>query len=557
MLNVIKEQIEEFFFETLSSAYPDVKDWPKIELEIPADKKHGHFSCNVAMRMAKAFKQPPLATAERFKTTIIQTLTKSKVKDYIDQVEVKHPGFINIFLKPQSIVTVLKEIYENEKTYGSLTLGQGQKVCIEFVSANPTGPLSIAHARQAAVGDALGNVLKYIGYDVTKEYYVNDGGNQINILGLSIQLRSKEILGEKIEFPEDGYQGEYIKEMAQLFMDQNQIRTINDLNQVEVGKFKKFGVDYLMGVIEKDLEDFHVHFDVWSNESQIATRDKIEEMLAYLGEKGFLYEKEGALWFRSTDFGDDKDRVLQKSDGSYTYITPDIVYHKNKFDRGFNKIIDILGPDHHGYISRLKAAAEAMGKNRDDLEVMIVQLATIFRDGQAISMSTRRGQFISLREILDEVGADVARYFFLMRHIKAHLEFDLELAKKESSENPVYYIQYAYARINSIYKKAKEQSISAEKKNFDLLILEEELELVQNLGRFSDSLLFCHDQLDPYPLGNYLFELATSFHKFYDRHRVIEDNKKLSEQRLGLVMATQIVLAKGMSLLGISRPETM
>ncbi|MGE0267650.1 MAG: arginine--tRNA ligase [Candidatus Omnitrophota bacterium] len=557
MLNTIKEQIEAFFTETLTSAYSDIKEWPKIELDVPADKKHGHYSCNVAMRTAKSFKQPPIATAERFKETINQSLAGSKIKDYIDQVEVKHPGFINIFLKPQSIVSVLTEIYQKRDSYGAMSVGLGEKVCIEFVSANPTGPLSIAHARQAAVGDALGNILQFIGYDVTKEYYVNDGGNQINILGQSIQLRAKEILGEKIDFPEDGYQGDYIKDMARLYMERNLIKDLKTLNQVEPGKFKAFGVQYLMGVIKKDLEDFHVRFDVWSHESEVASRDKIEEMLSYLGEKGFLYEKDGALWFRSTDFDDDKDRVLEKSDGSYTYVTPDIVYHKNKFDRGFGKVIDILGPDHHGYISRLKAAAEAMGRDRDDLEVLIVQLATIFRDGQAISMSTRRGQFISLREVLDEVGADVARYFFLMRHIKAHLEFDLELAKKESSENPVYYIQYAYARINSINKKAQELSIAAQNEEFGLLTLEEELDLVKHLGVFSDALLFCKDQLDPYPLVNYLFELATCFHKFYDRHRVIDENKDLSQQRLGLVQATQMVLAKGLSLLGISRPESM
>lgn len=430
MLSQYKSEIEQYLKSTLGAAFADVKEWPAIELEVPADKNHGHFSCNIAMRSAKTFRKPPVVIAEEFRQAITDSLSESSLQNVIDKVEVKNPGFINFFLKTGSLVTVLEQVFEQRDRYGSLTDGKGRKICIEFVSANPTGPLSIAHARQAAVGDALGNILAYIGFDVTKEYYVNDGGNQINILGRSIRFRAQEILGEDVDFPEEGYQGDYIRDMARLFMEREGVDTPEQLHKIDEDKFKEFGVAFLMDMIRQDLADFHVAFDVWSHESVVAGRDKIEEMIAYLGEKGFLYEKDGALWFKSTDFDDDKDRVLEKSDGTYTYLTPDIVYHKNKFDRGFDTVVDILGPDHHGYIPRLKAAAEAMGRDRDDLNVLIVQLATIFRDGQAVSMSTRRGQYVSLREVLDEVGSDVARYFFLMRHIKAHLEFDLELAKK-------------------------------------------------------------------------------------------------------------------------------
>lgn len=557
MLNQYKNDIEDYLRTSLEAAFQDIEEWPDIQLETPADKKHGHFSCNIAMRSAKLLRKPPIAIAEEFQKVISDALTDSPLSDVIAKVEVKNPGFINFFLREESLVAVLRKVYQEREQFGHMDIGQGKKICIEFVSANPTGPLSIAHARQAAVGDALGNILNGLGFDITKEYYVNDGGNQINILGKSLYYRAQEILGEKIDFPEEGYQGDYIKDMARIFMTKENVKTLHELKDVDAEKFKEFGVEYLMNSIRTDLADFHVSFDQWSHESVVADKDKIEEMIAYLGEKGFLYEKDGALWFKSTDFEDDKDRVLEKSDGSYTYLTPDIVYHKNKFDRGFDKVVDILGPDHHGYIARLKAAAEAMGRDRDDLNVLIVQLATIFRDGQAVSMSTRRGQYVSLREVLDEVGSDVARYFFLMRHIKAHLEFDLELAKKESSENPVYYIQYAYARINSMNTKADAAGIAPEKEKFDRLGEEEELDLIRHLGGLSDALTYCHQQWDPYPLVNYLFELATFFHKFYDVHRVISDDTELSAQRLGLANAAGIVLANGLVLLGISRPKSM
>jgi len=557
MLNHLKEELKDHIEKTFQKAYPKQKDFPVVDIEVPADKTHGEFSTNIAMKSAKVFQKSPLAIAEEFMGKIDESLKDSPLMEKIDKIEVKKPGFINFYLKPAALQTILAEVFEKEAEYGASQLGAGKKIQIEFVSANPTGPLSIAHARQAAVGDVLGNVLSKLGFAVEKEYYVNDGGNQIKLLGQSLQIRALEHFDESVEFPEDGYQGDYIQEMAQVFMKQNKIKTLDDLKKTDEVAFSTFGCDFLLEAIKKDLEDFNVHFDVWTAESSIATQAKIEEILDYLGEKGFLYEKDGALWFKTTDFGDDKDRVVEKSDGTYTYLTPDIVYHKNKYDRGFDQVINIWGPDHHGYISRIKAAAEALGKDRDALQVLIVQLASITRDGKAVSMSTRKGQYISLREVLDEVGADAARFFFLMRHISAHLDFDLELAKKQSPENPVYYIQYAYARVFSINAKAKEEGIPFNLNNFSMLTQEEEIDLIKKIGSFGEALIYCHQQLDPYPLISYMQELATDFHKFYDCHKVVGDDRQLSEQRLALCQAARIVLANGLALLGVSAPESM
>jgi arginyl-tRNA synthetase len=428
---------------------------------------------------------------------------------------------------------------------------------VEFVSANPTGPLSVAHARQAAVGDALANILNFIGFDTRREYYVNDRGNQIHLLGESIKCRAIEIFGGIATLPENGYQGEYIKDIAREFIKQNNIQSLDEAKIKDTASFRQFGMDYLMGVIKNDLDNFGVHFDSWARESRIATQKNIAEVLDYLKKKDFLYEKDGALWFKSTDFGDDKDRVVKKSDGTYTYLLPDIVYHKDKYERGFEMIINIWGPDHHGYIPRIKAAAQALGHDSESLKVRIVQLATLYRDGNPVSMSTRRGEFVSLREVIHEVGVDAARFFFLMRHMSGHLDFDLELAKKETSENPVYYIQYAYARIHSINKKARETRLIPRGKNFSLLKEEEETDLIRKLGGLPDILMICYDELDPYALASYLLALATLFHKFYDRHRVISEDKALSAERLALVNATRIVLANGLRLLGLNTPEKM
>lgn len=558
MLIELKKQLEALIQESLKSCFAAFPNPPLVELDVPSEKAHGDFSTNIALKSAKLLQKSPLEIAPVMKELIEDALAQDSLKERVEKIEIKKPGFINFYLSSTAGIDILTQVFSRQDDFGRQDVGQNKKVQIEFVSANPTGPLSVAHARQAAVGDALGNILKFIGYDVTKEYYVNDEGNQINILGKSIQLRAWEIFGEKVEFPEDCYQGEYIKGMAQEFLDQLGIKDLAAAKVVRFEEYRQFGLEYLLAVINKELDDFGVFFDVWTYQSEVATPQRIEAMLKGFQAKGLVYSQEGALWFKTTAFGDDKDRVVKKSDGSFTYFTPDIVYHQDKFSRGFVKVVNLWGPDHHGYIPRLTAAVEALGQPREALRVIIVQLATIFRDGTPVSMSTRRGQYISLREVMTEVGVDAARYFFLMRHTNAHLEFDLELAKKTTSENPVFYIQYAHARIHSVLAKAAEIGLSPRREDIQLLKKAEENNLMKKIGEFSGILQTCEQQMDPFALVIYLQELATVLHRFYDEHRVVDPQApQLSQERLALLDAARIVLANGLRLVGVSAPVKM
>ncbi len=527
--------------------------FPPVQLEIPNDKANGDFACNIALKLAKDFKQSPFHIANNIKEILSKNLKQSGLAQKIENIEVKQPGFINLFLSNQPLYELLEQIIQQKSSFGKSKFGNKTKVQMEFVSANPTGPLSVAHARQAAVGDALASILQFLGYDVTREYYVNDEGTQIDILGKSILCRYKELLGEAIEFPENGYQGEYIYDIAKDFIENKTPKTEPDFKF-----FSQYGLNFILKIIKQELKDFKVEFDIFSNQSVIAKEGKVKRVLSQLQKKGFVYEKEGATWFKSTAFGDDKDRVVIKSDGSFTYLAPDIAYHQDKFKRGFDWVINIWGPDHHGYIPRLKAAVEALGYKRESLAVIIVQLATLFKQGKPVSMSTRRGQYISLREVIDEVGVDAARFFFLMRRTDSHLDFDLELAKKQTSENPVFYIQYAHARISSIVNSSQEVKADIKDVDFNLIKQPEELELIKKLGAFPDTLVACQKMLDPFALVSYLQELAGCFHKFYDNCRVLDDaNLPLSQARLKLIEAVKIVLANGLKLLGVTAPEKM
>jgi arginyl-tRNA synthetase len=558
MLLDFKEKLREVLADALKDSFSSMEEVPAIELDVPKEKSHGDLACNIALKSARMFKKSPMIIGQDFRRMILQRLANHEFGAFVSAVEVKAPGFINFFLSAKAAHAILEQILREQSSFGRSLSGNQQKVQLEFVSANPTGPLSVAHARQAAFGDSLANILKFIGYDVTKEFYVNDEGNQINILGKSIAFRAREILGEAITFPEDGYQGGYIRDMAQIFMEKRGITDLLQLERVPAKDFVQFGVDYLLDVIKTELDDFGVHFDVWSHQSRVASHDRIEKVLNDLEKQGHLYHQEGALWFKTTVYGDDKDRVVRKSDGAYTYFTPDIVYHQDKFSRGFERVINVWGPDHHGYIPRMTAAVRAMGRRAQDFRVLIVQLATIYRDGVPLSMSTRRGQFISLREVMDEVGVDAARFFFLMRHIQAHLDFDLELAKQETPENPVYYIQYAHARIYSIMAKAREDDLNPCSCGIHLLSEEEEVGLMKKLGEFPGILLLCGQELDVFALVNYLQELATCFHRFYDRHRVVDPQApELSKERLALIDAVRLVLANGLNLLGLKAPQKM
>lgn len=517
----------------------------EISMDFPTDSRFGDFTTNVALKLSKVMKAPPRGIAERLSSSIREELAKSALVSLVKQVKVEGAGFINFYLDEAYFFGQLEDIITRGKDSLKLDLGRGRKVLVEYVSANPTGSLSVAHARQAAVGDCLANILDFLNFSVQREYYLNDEGNQINILGKSVELRAEELDGGKAEFPENYYQGDYIYDIAREARRQN----------IPSSALGDFAAGLILETIKKELSDFGVNFDCWYSQKDLARSGKVEESFGFLREKGYLFEEDGALWFKSTAFGDDKDRVIIKSDGSQTYLAPDIAYHRDKFDRGFSWLINLWGPDHHGYIKRIRAAIQAFGHSPDDLSVVIVQLATIFRNGQPVQMSTRKGQYITLREVLNEVGPDAARFFFLMRRTSSHLDFDLEVAKRQSAENPVYYVQYAHARICSILRSASLRE--GGKPDLSVLKEKEEIGLIKKLLEFKPVLNICLVTCDPYMITVYLQELSEAFHKFYDLHRVLGQDEKLTQARLALIKGAKIVLSCGLELLGLSRPEKM
>ena len=541
----VQEIIAGLIREEIASLEPGLSV-EEIIFEFPKDSRFGDLSVNTAMQLSKKLRKPPMQIAGRLAESIKRRAAASSAGDLIGDVRAEGAGFINFYLSPEYFRGRLQLILEKGREVFRSQSGAGKRVLIEFVSANPTGSLSVAHARQAAVGDALANVFFMLGYEVSREYYLNDEGNQINILGRSIELRLKEINGEKIDFPADYYQGDYICDIAREIKDKD----------LRIDDYGRFGAEHILEIIRGELDDFGVKFDCWYSQKDNCNEARIKEALADLRSRGYIYDEGGAVWFKSTAFGDDKDRVVVKSDGAYTYLAPDIAYHQDKYKRGYNLLVNLWGPDHHGYISRLKASVAASGHDPETLCVVIVQLATIFRNGQPVQMSTRKGQYITLREVLTEVGADAARFFFIMRRTASHLDFDLETAKKQTSENPVYYIQYAYARICGILKQAG-AGASLDTGHLELLREKEELDLVKKLCQLNYVLEVCALNRDPYLLTVYLQETAEAFHRFYDRQRVLGQEFKLLSARLCLLQAAGTVLALGLELLGISHPEKM
>ncbi len=541
----IQEEIIRLIKESLLALTKDSNLMDGVRLDLPQDLRFGDFSTNIAMRLSKNLKMPADKIALDLIAAINASMEKSQIKDYIREVKVEGAGFINFYLSDKYLHERLKDIIKIEDEALRLNAGKGKPVLIEFVSANPTGSLSVAHARQAAVGDALSNILEFTGFKPEKEYYLNDEGNQITILGKSVEFRIRELSGEIIEFPENYYQGEYVYDIAKDAIKR----------KIPVSELGDFAAGHILSIIKEELDAFGVEFDYWYSQKELTRSGKIEAAFDSLRKKGFLYEKEGALWFKSTVFGDDKDRVVIKSDGSYTYLAPDIAYHDDKYKRGFKWLINLWGPDHHGYINRLKASIAAFGREPESLSILIVQLATIFRAGKPVQMSTRRGEYITLREVLEEVGKDAARFFFMSRRISSHLDFDLDIAKKQTSENPVYYVQYAYARIYSILRNSSVKL----NKNADISLLREneEVILIKKLLQLPLILNVCLNTQDPYMVTVYLQELAEVFHKFYDRHRVLTDDEALTQARLSLIDGVRVVIGTGLNLLGISCPQQM
>ena len=526
----------------------------KSELEIPKEKSNGDLAANIAMKAARFAHRSPLELAQAIKVKFEERLHGSPLKQAIDRVEVKAPGFINFFLSKDYLCKILLEIKRKKNNYGRSAIGSALKLQVEFVSANPTGPLTIAHGRQAALGDSLANILEFLGYKVTREYYLNDEGTQMEILGNSIKMRYLELFGLMESFPADGYKGSYVTDIAKAFRKKHGRKYIKSENK---DVFREFGLRWILGDIKKDLKDFGVKFDVWYSQKVLRKSGKVEKAISFLKDKGYIYEQDNAVWFKSTSFGDDKDRVVFKSDGSATYLAPDIAYHLEKFRRGFRRIIDIWGPDHHGYIPRMRAAIQALGFSPETLSVLIVQLATLYKDGQVVSMSTRAGEFVTLREVMDEVGKDVSRFCFISRKISSHLDFDLDVVKKQSMENPVYYIQYAHARIWSILEYGRKKHIISAKFDSRLLKEPEELEILRMLRQFPLIVSISGKSLEPYVIMQYLQDLAQVFHSFYTKHRVIGDDLSLTKSRLVLVDCVRIVLGNGLNLLGVSLPKKM
>lgn len=549
----VQEEIKLAFSQAVkASNIVEESTIPDIKLEAPKNKENGDYATNIAMQLTKLAKQPPRAVAE----AIIEHLQTDNTS--IDTVEIAGPGFINIHLKKDYLADVVKAVLQQGENYGRSSAGGGEKIQVEFVSANPTGDLHLGHARGASFGDSLCNILDFAGYNVAREYYINDAGNQIHNLALSVEARYFQALGLDKDLPEDGYYGQDIIEIGKQLAAEHGEKYVELPAEERQEIFRQLGLEFELAKLKKDLAEFRVHFDHWFSETSLYADGKIDVALDKLRANGHIFEEEGATWFRSTTFGDDKDRVLIKSDGSYTYLTPDIAYHEDKIRRGFDKLINIWGADHHGYIPRMKAAIEALGYDRDTLEVEVAQMVQLYKDGEIFKMSKRTGKAVTLRELVEDVGLDAVRYFFAMRSGDSQMDFDLDLAISQSNENPVYYAQYAHARISSILRQATEQNLHASNDHVNLLQAEKEIDLLKKIGDFPKVVADAARMRTPHRVTTYIQELAATFHSFYNAEKVIDtDNKPLSEARLALVTATRTTIANALKLVGVSAPERM
>jgi arginyl-tRNA synthetase len=580
--------------ELLEKAVEDLQRKEIFSKEIKANiffertrsKEHGDFATNLALTLAKPLKKNPREIAQLLVDEIIDSL-------HVDKVVIAGPGFINFFLTENCRRQVIKRVLKKADKYGDNDFGNNKNITVEFVSANPTGPLHVGHGRGAAYGSSLSNILTKCGYQVQREYYVNDNGRQMDILATSVWLRYLELCGEQVVFPDNGYQGDYIVDIARsirkkggdkyLFSNTEVYENVpedeknggdkekhidglivNAKRLLEKKGFKKVfntALDNILSGIKTDLEDFNVNYDSWFSEADLHESDTIDRALKILDDKGYLYEKEGALWFNATHFGDDQDRVVQRENGLKTYFASDIAYLLNKFERGFEGALYVFGADHHGYIPRLKAAAKAMDLNPDNIEIILTQFANLIRDGQKVQMGTRSGQFITLAQLIEDVGVDAARFFYVMRSHDQHLDFDLNLAKSKSNENPVYYIQYAHARICSIFEKVEQQArphnLEIGNASLEHLVEDQEQDLLRTIASYPEIILAAGKTRSPHLLANYLRELAQNFHSYYNAHQIGVDDENLRNARLNLCKATKIIIANGLSLIGSSAPTAM
>ena len=523
---------------------------PEVLLEVPPQKEFGDFASNFAMQSARSLKCNPRIVAQ----AVIDNLDCA----YVDRAEIAGPGFINFYLKDNWLSDMFANIVKAGENYGNLTAPTKEKIQLEYVSANPTGPLHVGHGRGAAVGSSLANLMKAAGYDVTREYYINDAGNQINNLAASVNARYLEAYGIDVEFPENGYHGHDIIETAERIKRIYGDKFLHMDEDKRIEEFRTIALKEKLAALKEDLEAFNVTYDVWFSEQTLHDGNKIKEACDLLTERGYMYEKDGALWLKATEHGDDKDRVVIRDNGVPTYFAADIAYHRNKFERGFDRVINLWGADHHGYIARMKAAVGALGYNPDQLEVLILQMVSLYRNGELVKMSKRTGQSVTLNELIEEVGTDAARFFFVMRSIDSQLDFDLTLATEKSNENPVYYIQYAHARICSIFRQLKEAGIEeAADADYTLLTDPTETELIKKLGEYPELIASAAKERAVHRVAHYVHELAGLFHSFYNQCRILGVDPELQQARIKLVKATQHVLRHALNILGVSAPERM
>lgn len=551
-VNKIEATLKEALKQAIiKCGFVDEYDQNSITIEIPKDKAHGDYSTNLAMQLTKLLKRNPRQIAQEIVDAIDQNAAQ------IEKIEIAGPGFINLFLAKNAMTSIIKEVLAEQENYGCSDHGQKIKYNVEFVSANPTGDLHLGHAKGAAVGDSICRIMKAAGYDVTREYYINDAGNQIYNLALSLYARYQEAFGIDAKMPEDGYYGQDVKDIALKIKETEGDKYLNMPEDKAIAFFRNKGTEYELQKIKDILKQFRVSFDVWFSETSLYENNCVVPTVEKLKEAGYTYEADGALWFKSTEFNDDKDRVLIKSDGSYTYLTPDIAYHLNKLDRGYEYLVDLFGADHHGYINRMKAAIQALGYNADQLNIDIIQMVRMMNNGEPVKMSKRTGNAVTIQDLIDEIGVDATRYFFVSKAANTPFDFDIGLAKSKSNENPVYYAQYAHARMCSIKAQASKAGLTTGD-HYELLVNPKEIELVKHINEFRNVVIDSAVSRMPHKIANYIQRLAQLFHSFYNECYVIDENNlELSAQRLALVEASRITLANALNLIGVSAPEKM
>ena len=547
---ILAQSIKDAAQRAIEAGTVKAGELPTVVLEVPPQKEFGDFATNFAMQAARSLKCNPRMVA--------QAVADNLNCAYIDKTEIAGPGFINFYLKQDWIYSLLSNILAQGDAYGNLQQENPEKIQLEYVSANPTGPLHVGHGRGAAVGSALANLMKAAGYDVTREYYINDAGNQIENLAASVNARYLALMGVECEFPENGYHGVDIIDTAKRIVKIYGDKFMQMEEEDRLHEFKTLALKEKLAALKEDLQAFNVDFDVWFSEKTLHEEGRIKAACDYLLERGYMYEKDGALWLKSTEYGDDKDRVVIRDNGIPTYLAADIAYHRDKFERGFDHVINLWGADHHGYIARMKAAVGALGYSPEQLEVLILQMVSLYRNGELVKMSKRTGQSVTLNELIEEVGTDAARFFFIMRSIDSQLDFDLTLATEKSSDNPVYYVQYAYARICSILRQIAEENIAIdEKAPLTSLTAEVEINLIKKLGEYPELIAGAAKERAPHRVAHYVYELASLFHSFYNQCRILGVEPEVQQARLLLVIAVSHVLKHALDILGISAPERM